>query len=249
MSDIVEDAVRIPVETRSIEAHFLRPAGAGPYPGILLLMEFFGVRDWLLADARDLATDGYAVLVPDLYAGMGRLRFCIRQFFTQAGRTNANETRHEALREVFAILEHLKTLPTVDAERLGALGQCLTGGFALHLARRPEVKAPVVYHHSLGVTGAGIDPADAAEIQHVIQGHFVEPDPFCPRARRERLRRLLGERLEYHPHPVVGHGLRSLYRDTAEGQATWRQTKAFFAAHLKSSVASAIDHPADDPGV
>lgn len=68
--------------------------------------------------------EGYAVLAPDLYSGMGALRFCIRQFFTQAGRVNANETRQAARREVFAVLDHLKTLPTVDAERIGALGQC-----------------------------------------------------------------------------------------------------------------------------
>jgi carboxymethylenebutenolidase len=234
MCDILEDTVQIPVGTRSIEAHFIRPAGVGPYPGILLLMELYGVRSWLLADSRDLATEGYAVLVPDLYSEMGALRFCLRQFFHQAGRTNANETRQAALREVFAILEYLKTLPAVDAERLGALGQCLTGGFALHLARRPDVKAPVVYHHSLGVTGAGIDPADAAEIRQVIQGHFVQPDPFCPRARQARLRWLLGDRLDYHLHPDVGHGLRSLFRNTVEGRATWQQTKAFFAAHLKA---------------
>src|SRR5512143_620337 len=120
MSAIVEDTVRLPVGTRAIEAHVIRPAGAGPYPGILLLMELPGVRSWLLADARDLAAEGYAVLVPDLYSEMGMLRFCIRQFFHQAGRINANETQQEALREVFALLEHLKTLPAVDAERLGA---------------------------------------------------------------------------------------------------------------------------------
>jgi carboxymethylenebutenolidase len=235
MHDLLEATLRIPVGTRSVNAMLFSQAGAHRRPGILLLMEFCGVRSWLLEDARDLAAESYAVLVPDLYSDLGRLRFCIRQFFHQAGRTNANETRQEALREVFAILEHLKTLPAVDAERLGALGQCLTGGFALHLARRSDVKAPVVYHHSLGVTGAGIDPADAAEIRQVIQGHFVQPDPFCPRARQERLCHVLGERLDYHLHPGVGHGLRSVFRNTVEGRLTWQQTKEFFAAHLKTA--------------
>ena len=40
---------------------------------------------------------------------------------------------------MFAILEHMKMLPAVDAERLSALGQCLTGGFVLHRARRSDV--------------------------------------------------------------------------------------------------------------
>ena len=235
MSDLCEETLHVPVGTRSVNAYLLHPAGAGPYPGILLLMELYGVRSWLLADARDLAAEGYTVLVPDLYSEMGLLRFCIRQFFSQAGRANANETQQEALREVFAILDHFTQLPQVDGQRIGALGQCLTGGFALHLARRSEVKAPVVYHHSLGMTGAGIDPADAAEIRQVVQGHFVQPDPFCPRARQERLRQLLGDRLDSHLHSGVGHGLRSVFRNTVEGRLTWKQTKDFFATHLKTA--------------
>lgn len=233
MGDLHEETLRIGVGARSIHAHLFHPTGAGRSPGILFLMEVYGVRPWVLADARDLAAEGYAVLVPDLYSEMGGLRFCLRQFFNATGRSNANETEQEALREVFAILEHLKTLPAVDAERIGALGQCLTGGFALHLARRPDVKAPVVYHHSLGITGAGIDSADAAEIRQVVQGHFVQRDPFCPRTRQVRLRRLLGDHLDYHLHPGFGHGLRSLLRHTVEGQLTWQQTKDFFAAQLK----------------
>lgn len=43
-------------------------------------MELYGLRAWPLADARDLATEGYAVLVPDLYSGMGTLRFCFVNF-------------------------------------------------------------------------------------------------------------------------------------------------------------------------
>lgn len=235
MNDLLEETLRIPVGTRSVNAMLFSQAGAHRRPGILLLMELYGVRSWLLEDARDLAAESYAVLVPDLYSEMGLLRFCIRQFFSQAGRANANETQQEALREVFTILDHFAQLPQVDGQRIGALGQCLTGGFALHLARRPEVKAPVVYHHSLGITGAGIDPVDAVEIRQVVQGHFVQPDLFCPRARRERLRQLLGDHLDYHLHPGVGHGLRSVFRSTVEGRAAWQQTKDFFAAHLKTA--------------
>ena len=139
-------------------------------------------------DARDLAASGYAVLVPDLYSEMGVARFCIREFFTAAGQEN-RPGGHPALDEVFATLDYLERIEGVDPSRIGAIGQCLTGGFALHLARRPEVKAPVVYHHSLGLRGAGIPEADAAQIQNQIQGHYAENDPlFCPRARQERLK-------------------------------------------------------------
>ena len=196
MGDLQEETLRIGVGARSIHAHLFHPTGAGRSPGILFLMEVYGVRPWVLADARDLAAEGYAVLVPDLYSEMGGLRFCLRQFFNAAGRTNANETEQEALREVFAILEHLKTLPAVDAERIGALGQCLSGGFALHLARRPDVKAPVVYHHSLGITAAGIKSGGRG------RNSAGRPRALCP------ARSVLSSHSASTPAPVIGRSLR-----------------------------------------
>ena len=53
MRDLLEEIIRIPVGTRSIDAHLFRPTGTDRSPGILFLMELYGIRSWLLADARD----------------------------------------------------------------------------------------------------------------------------------------------------------------------------------------------------
>jgi carboxymethylenebutenolidase len=51
----------------AMSAYFARPAGAGPFPGLLLLQEAFGVNAWIRGVAERFAREGYAVLAPELY--------------------------------------------------------------------------------------------------------------------------------------------------------------------------------------
>ncbi len=240
MNEVITEEHSIAVYGRMIKGTLYRPVLAAsparpgrpkPVPGILYLHEIFGVIDGYVADARELASLGFAVLLPDLYSGIGAMKFCIREFFTEAGLKNTSD--NPALKEIFHVLDYLETIDGVDRTRIGAMGACLTGGFILHLARRPELKAPVVYHHSLGLTGAGIPPQDALNVQNRIQGHYVPNDLFCSRAKQEKLQELLGTRLEHHLYPEGHHGLRSRDRDTESGKLAWERTKAFFTEQLR----------------
>lgn len=215
---------------RAIDAELYLPAET-PRPGILLLHELFGLDSQVRADARDLARAGYVVLVPDLYSGgVGMRRYCVRMMFSAATLTNRGDT--EQIAEVNACMDRLARLPECDG-KLGVLGMCLTGGFALHMARRDDVSAPVVYHHSFGVRGSGISDADASEIDTRVQGHFGGDDRvLCPRARVEALSRQLGDKLEINTYPGTGHGLRSAFRYTPAGEEAWRRTLVFFAEQL-----------------
>ncbi|TJZ95988.1 hypothetical protein FA951_10130 [Dermacoccus nishinomiyaensis] len=63
-----------------LSAHLARPAGDGPWPGDVMVMEIFGVNDDMRAHAERMASWGYVVIVPDLYSdaraavARGRLR-------------------------------------------------------------------------------------------------------------------------------------------------------------------------------
>ncbi|HZW52482.1 MAG TPA: dienelactone hydrolase family protein, partial [Candidatus Elarobacter sp.] len=50
-------------------AYFAVPAGAGPFPGVLVFQEAFGVDDYVQSEARRLAEHGYAAIAPDLFDG------------------------------------------------------------------------------------------------------------------------------------------------------------------------------------
>lgn len=235
MTARVED-VKIPHQGRSFAGKLFLPAGTAPVPGILFLHEILGLRDYVIRDCGDLCAEGYAVLAPDLFSMFGAARYCFRQFFNGAALTNRAD--NPALAEVRSCIEFLRSVERVDRERLGMYGACLTGGYVLHMAKRPDMLAPVVYHHSLGLRGSGIPDADAREIRQTIQGHFSERDTiFCPKRRSDALRGQLGDRLEYHWHPGLSHGIRARHADDEEGKRAWETTKAFFRRRLVDGTA------------
>lgn len=221
---------RVFVGARAIDVEIYRPAGNGPWPGVVLMHELFGLTANVRADAADLASHGYLTWAPDLYSGglAARARYCIRTFFTAGGLLNRDTPE---LREVGAILDALKADRECNG-RLGMIGMCMTGGFVLHMAVRDDLAAPIVYHHGQGVTGAGIDPGTADRIHGPVQGHFATQDLICPRRKADALGRLLGDRLDTRWHQGVGHGLRSRFRDTPAGAEAWQQTLAFLGAQL-----------------
>src|ERR1700756_2730659 len=45
------------------------PEGKGPFPGIVVIHEWWGLNDWVKEQAAKLAGEGYAALAIDLYRG------------------------------------------------------------------------------------------------------------------------------------------------------------------------------------
>ena len=43
------------------------PEGAGPWPGVVMVHEVFGIEENMIHQAEHLASRGYLVLMPDLY--------------------------------------------------------------------------------------------------------------------------------------------------------------------------------------
>lgn len=227
----------IAVGRRTVDVEIYRPASAGPWPGILLLHELFGLTSQVRADARALAREGYLVFAPDLYTD-GMRRYCIKYLFSSEALANRGEGPFVA--EIHRLLDVLKAQADCTG-RLGMIGMCLTGGFALQMARRADVEAPVVYHHAFGVKGSGLPEDEAAEIRHKVLGMFAEDDRvMCPRTRVDALERQLGDRLESHTYPNVAHGLRSAFRYTPESKAAWTRTLAFFDEQLRDGDAYVV---------
>ena len=220
---------RVDVGTRTIDVEVRRPSGPGPWPGVVLLHEMFGLTANVRADAEDLARQGYLTWAPDLYTG-GAARYCIRTFFTPGGLLNRETPQ---LKEIGALVDAIKREHDCNG-RIGVIGMCMTGGFVLHMATRGDVAAPVVYHHGQGFVGAGVSEDVARRIRGPLQGHFATEDLICPRRKAEKLERLLGDRLELNWHEGVGHGLRSRFRDTPAGAEAWRATLGFLDRTLRA---------------
>ncbi len=214
---------------RELQLEIHAPATGKPAPGILYLHEIFGLLDVYRKDAEELAARGYLVYLPDMFSG-GAARYCVRAMVSAAGRRN--EATSGPNREVGAILDALKADPRCNG-KLGMIGMCLTGGFVIQSAMRPDMLAPVVYHHSLGMEGAGVPREEEAGLDRIqrLQGHWSRVDPFCPAARRDRLIRKLGDRVDAHIYNIP-HGFRSGSRMSKASKLAWERTLGFFDQHL-----------------
>jgi carboxymethylenebutenolidase len=113
----------------------------GPRPGALLIYEAFGMNDEMSRVAADLADEGgWTVLIPDLFAPRRKplcVARCIRTVATGRG---------EPLHDLDAARRYLVDLPEVDGERIGVIGFCLGGGFALLLAMTGRYRASAPFY-------------------------------------------------------------------------------------------------------
>lgn len=215
---------------RPIQVEIYYPSTAKAAPGILYLHEIYGINDAYRADAKELAARGYLVYLPDLYSGDAR-GYCVRAMVNSVARNNSANNPQFA--EINELLDVLKNDPACNGQ-LGMLGMCLTGGFVIQAAMRSDMKAPVVYHHSFGLQGAGIPLDEEAKLQEIqrMQGHWSRIDPFCPAKRRQRLINKLGDRLDAYIYNIP-HGFRSVARKTQAAALAWQRTLEFYDEHLQ----------------
>src|SRR5438105_14993876 len=83
MTRLAKGAMMNPQEIRSsmiqypsqdgtqINAYLSRPAAAGRYPGVVVIMEAFGLIDHIKDVARRFAEQGYIAVAPDMYTREG----------------------------------------------------------------------------------------------------------------------------------------------------------------------------------
>ena len=121
------EAVRFPFRDQMLAAYYACPDGPGPFPGIMVVHEAEGVNDHMRAVTRRFAGAGYAALAVDLFGGRNRV-VCMARFMA---RQLVRPLDNASLDELKAGLAWLGQRAEVDAERLGAVGFCMGGSFAI----------------------------------------------------------------------------------------------------------------------
>lgn len=115
-----------------LPAHLAEPLAAlhpPPWPGVVVVHEAFGLNDDTRQHADRLATAGFLVLAPDLLAWGSRVR-CVQAAFRalRDGHGRAYDDLEAARRALVARDD--------CTGRVGVVGFCLGGGFALMTAAR-----------------------------------------------------------------------------------------------------------------
>ncbi len=127
--------------TRQLECYFARPEGEGPFPGVVVIHEIFGLNDNIREITRRFADAGYAALAVDLFAGRNRA-LCMFRFI---GQIQLNSLHNGSVQDLKHVLTSLAALPQVEGNRIGAVGFCMGGSFAIAWActdERLKVIAP-----------------------------------------------------------------------------------------------------------
>jgi hypothetical protein len=125
----------------------------GSGPGVIVMHEIPGVTPKVIAFADDVVEAGFTVVIPQLFGKAGAppgllyeaqslVRICISREFTtwQLNRTSPVVTWLRAL---------ARHLQVETGSRVGVVGMCLTGGFALAMMTDEAVTVPVMAQPSL----------------------------------------------------------------------------------------------------
>jgi len=119
--------VAIPCPDDTMTAHLARPTGTGPWPGVLVVHDALGYTTDVRNQAEWLAGNGYLALAPDLYHRTGRLRCLVATMRDLAAGNGPSFDDLEAARRWLEQREEC-------TGRIGVIGFCMGGGFALMLA-------------------------------------------------------------------------------------------------------------------
>jgi carboxymethylenebutenolidase len=110
------------------------PAGKGPFPALIVIHEWWGLNDWVKGQAAKFADEGYVALAVDLYRG----KVAVDESMAHELMRGVPEDR--AKRDLKAAYAFLAAQPNVKKDRIGAIGWCMGGGYALDVALE-DVKA------------------------------------------------------------------------------------------------------------
>ena len=181
-------------ETREISISELRgggflalPDGDGPHPGVVVIHEAAGLNENIRDITRRLAGEGYAALAVDLFNGRNRA-ICMARYM--AGMLMGSVNRY-GIDDLRAALTLLAKHPEVDALRLGAIGFCMGGGFAIAWAcTDSRLKAIAPFY------GANPRPLEVVKRLCPVVGSYPERD-FTASAGRNLDRALARHGIEH----------------------------------------------------
>lgn len=211
------------------------PDGAPPWPGIVVLHEAAGLNRDIERISAHLARRGFAVAAPDLFSG-GAKPLCIARTVREAF---LDPSRHTVTDRIEAVRHWLADRAEVDADRIGVIGFCMGGGFAVVAAARSPFAAAAVNY--------GRVPRDTSLLggSCPVVGNYGADDPLLPRDTAARYEAALADQgvpVDIEVFPGVGHSFMNheprlmaplgVRFDGPAAERAWERIERFFAEHL-----------------
>ncbi len=228
---VIED-ISIPRKKRGavpVTAYLARPADDMPKPAVVIIHELFGLNDNIRDIARRFADVGYVALAVDLFSGSTNQRLCILRLMTAMA---LRPLKNQGLSDLRRSVDWLQARPEVDANRVGAIGFCMGGGYALALACvESDLRASSAFYC--------INPRPLSALRRAcpIVGSYPEDDWSAKSG--NKLDAALDKYNVPHDVKIYPGTAHSFFNDTLESHHpeaaadSWQRTLAFFGEQMQ----------------
>ncbi len=244
---MIEKHLDIATADGAMNTFVVHPEEGGPHPVVFFYMDAPGKREELHDMARRFATVGYYVVLPNLY--YRRVREFELKERTPEGMKPMFEhmnslTNAMAVRDTEAMLRFIDAQREARADRVGAVGYCMSGPFVMAAAAAfpDRIQAIAAIHGAKMVTDQEDSPhLMAPKIRCETYVACAETDIWAPPETIAALEAALKSggtpyRIEWYPgaqHGFVFPKRVGIYdRDSAERH--WERVLALFERNLKT---------------
>ncbi|HEY3245960.1 MAG TPA: dienelactone hydrolase family protein [Phycisphaerae bacterium] len=201
-------------------------------PGLIVIQEWWGLNDWIKGNADHFAKLGYTAVAVDLYHGK------VASDPDLAHELMRGLPEDQALTDLRAAVTSLWENPNIDRVRIGCIGWCMGGGYALKIAvADPRVTACVMCY------GAPITDAEQLKsLNASLLGIFGQEDRGISVESVEKFKAALkkaGIKHSIHVFPEVGHAF--MNPNNVKGynanwaKEAWKHIDEFLDAALRPS--------------
>jgi carboxymethylenebutenolidase len=227
-----------------IDAYLARPAGPGPFPGVVVIHHMPGWDEATKEIARRFAHHGYAAISPNFHFREGKGSPEANSASVRAGGGMPDE---RTLGDLEGAMRHLRSLPYLNG-KVGIIGYC-SGGRQVYLAActLPGIDAAVdCYGGGVGAGSEGltpaqpVDPADFTKgLACPLLGLFGRQDQrpsHAQVAKTEAELKKWGKTYAFHTYDEAGHGFFASDRPSYRPEAAmdgWGRIFEWFGKYLR----------------
>lgn len=226
-----------------IGAYLARPLGSGPYPGVIVIHEAFGLVEHTQETVRKFAHHGFITIAPDLYHREGPGNPDDMQVVIQRMGSLSDA---QVIADLEGAVTAIRSVTTCSG-KIGCIGHCSGGRHTLLLACNTRNLHAAVDCYGGRVIPDELTPAKPKAVIDMV------PDLSCPLlglfgeldanpspahvARLEEELKKAGKEYEFKMYPAdTGHGFFGDYRPSYRQEAAvdgWQRIFNFFENHLR----------------
>ena len=212
----------------SMRGYLVQPAGAGPFPTVLVIHENRGLNPYIEDVARRAAVEGFLALAPDGLAPVGGYPGNDDDGRTLQGNLDQAKLRTDLLNSARFLKTH-----KLSTGKLGVTGFCYGGGVVNFLA----VQLGADMHAGAPYYGVAADTASVPRIKAPLVCHLAENDERINATYPAFEAALKANNVAHqvHVYPGTQHGFHNnstpRYSEAA-AKLSWERTIAHFKKHL-----------------